>query len=48
MPKGRKLASGVKEVLASVYIYFEKMEKKSKKVSTMESALKRTSEATGM
>ena len=40
-PKGSKLTSGVKEVMASVYIYFEEMEKKSKKVSTMvQSSLK--------
>ena len=47
MPRGKRLKSQTNEVVMSVYRYFEKMERKTKKRNaTSLSALKRTSEAT--
>ena len=47
MPRGKRLKSQTKEVVLSVYRYFEKMERKTKRRNaTSQSALKRTSEAT--
>ena len=47
MPRGKRLKSQTKEVVMSVYRYFEKMERKTKRRNaTSQSALKRTSKAT--
>ena len=47
MPRGKRLKSPTKEVVVSVYRYFEKMERKNKGRNPCSlSSLKRTSEAT--